>query len=69
LQRHHADAQPARPVHFMLAAELRGDTVHFALRLCQSDARLQFAENGEGGQIPRECVVGNLRGPPQFGIA
>src|SRR5450432_2096026 len=53
----------------MFAAELRGDAVHFALRLRQRDTRLQLAENGESGQIPRERVVGNLRWPPQFGIA
>src|SRR5258708_3373714 len=56
-------------MNFVLAAELRGNTVHFILRLGQGDARFQFAENGECGEVAREIVVFDLGRAPKFRVA
>src|SRR5882672_4001043 len=56
-------------MHFVLAAELRGDAVHFGLSLRDGDAGIELSENGEGGQVAGEIVVGNLRRAPELGVA
>src|SRR5712672_2718513 len=45
-------------MYFVLAAELRGD-----------DAGVEFAEDGESGQVAGEIVVRNLDRAPEFGVA
>src|SRR5258705_5077224 len=56
-------------MYFVLAAELRGDAVHFGLSLRDGDAGVELAEDGEGGQVAGKIVVRNLNGAPQFGVA
>src|SRR5713226_1154867 len=56
-------------MHFVLAAELRGDAVHFGLSLRDGDARVQLAEDGESCQVAGKIVVGDLHWAPQLGIA
>src|SRR5258705_8095416 len=56
-------------MYFMLAAELRGDAVHFGLSLRDGDAAVELAEDGEGGQVAGKIVVRNLDRAPEFGVA
>jgi len=63
------DAQAAGAMDLVLAAELRGDAVHFGLRLRDGDAGVELAEDGESGQVAGEIVVRNLDRAPQLGVA